>query len=97
MLTRSSHMIDVLHPSHPDSSQNAQHNGSPHAYQVANDQEPGNEQEQEDAEEAAWLESIQSAGLDTVQVPQRGTLAMNLSMLRDGSQHQKSAKSEAAY
>lgn len=90
-------MIDVLHPSHPDSNQNTQHNGSAQAYRVASDEAPGNEEEQEDAEEAAWLESIQSAGLDTVQVPQRGTLAMDLSMLRDGSQHQKSAKSEVAY
>ncbi|KAK4506345.1 hypothetical protein PRZ48_000075 [Zasmidium cellare] len=91
------HMIDVLHPSHPDYSQNVNHNGSTQTPHVSQDETPDNEEDQEDAEEAAWLESIQSEGLDTVQVPQRGTLAMDLSMLREGPPHQKSAKSEVAY
>lgn len=90
-------MIDVLHPSHPDYNPNVNHNGSAQGTHIAQDETPDDEEGQEDAEEAAWLESIQSAGLDTVQVPQRGTLAMGLSMLRDATQHQKTAKSEVAY
>lgn len=86
-------MIDVLHPSHPDSN----HNDPAHANHIAKDESPDDGEAKQDAEEAAWLESIQSAGLDTVQVPQRGTLAMDLGMLREGVQHQKSAKLETAY
>ncbi|CAK3953291.1 hypothetical protein MYCGRDRAFT_98544 [Lecanosticta acicola] len=94
-------MIDVLHPSHDDWHHNptTMSNHDPQyqpdsTHNGADNNEDGEEQE---AGEAAWLESIQSAGLGQVQAPQRGTLAMDMGVLRDRGQHQKPARAEPAH
>lgn len=91
-------MIDVVHPSQLRLSQaeNRMDDGHADSPDSSTSDYPEPQQDVEDAEdpeEAAWLESIESAQLDTVQVPQRGTLVMDISLLRD-SQTQRSVKTE---
>lgn len=100
MLTVDSNMIDVLHPSqndwdHHDSNMNSY--DASHQTDVHNSRQ-GDAEEEQDPEEAAWFESVQSAGLGQVQVPQqRGGLVMDMGVLREGPQHQKTARAEPAY
>ena len=74
-------MIDVSHPSHPDANRDFSNSNPPVKHEDARD-----DQAQEDADEIAWLESIQSAGLDTVRRPQHGTLATDIGTLRERPQ-----------
>lgn len=80
MLTKARNMIDV-----------SQHHTfrSSQSHQVNADEDPGNaaehQEDSEDAEEAAWLQSIQSAGLDStneVKGMQSGALIMDIGQLR---------------
>ena len=77
-------MIDVSHPSaahlgHHFASTN--HNRHNHVDPKTHDASQAS-QEVEDAEEAAWLQSIQSAGVTEVKGLQSGTLAMDIAQLR---------------
>lgn len=76
-----SHMIDVLHPTHPDYDENPpEAAGQMNQFQDNTlDSTPEAEQ---DAQEAAWLESVQAAGSDTVKTSKRAPLTTGLSMLR---------------
>lgn len=71
-------MIDVLHPSETDldhSKHQAIGNGGSHSEGAVG-------QRDQDAEEAAWLESIESDELESVHMPQKGTLVMDIRSLR---------------
>jgi hypothetical protein len=73
-------MIDVLHPTNASIE---------HANEHGNEQQPEDDGDdsgsEPDAEEQAWLESIQSASVTTVQLPQQGTFVMNVGQLREGA------------
>lgn len=80
-------MIDVSHPHTNESSQHFIPTN--HERQASASHQPNGSVEQpaepEDAEEAAWLQSIQSAGLDSdaeVKGLQSGALVMDISQLR---------------
>lgn len=98
-----SHMIDVLHPSqseldyaHRNTSNRDTLEQPANDFNLADRSEREAKEHAEDPDEAAWLESIQSAQLDSVQIPKRGALVLDISLLRDSHPH-RSTKAESAY
>ena len=81
-------MIDVLHPGTSDVSHHFAHTGSQrsaHQDQSSQKQQDSAEGAEED-EEAAWLQSVQAAGVDnltTIKGLQSGNLVLDVSHLRD--------------
>lgn len=98
-------MIDVLHPSQSDLDYGMvlggdrryrdESIGPSAAYQ--DQQHSQAPQETEDFDEAAWLESVQSAQLDTIQMPKSGALTMDIGLLRETRPSQRNPKPESAY
>lgn len=84
-----SHMIDIVHPSQADLDQGLSDTAKQTRHQ-ADDPfvEPARYQEDDDSEEAAWLEGLEEEGLK-IQVPQRGTLAMDINLLRNTPQRKE--------
>ncbi|KAF7190288.1 hypothetical protein HII31_08619 [Pseudocercospora fuligena] len=99
------HMIDVLHPSQSDLDYGTVLGGDrsyrddpvEHSTAYQDSQTSQAQPETEDSEEAAWLESVQSAHLDTIQMPKSGTLTMDIGLLRETRPPQRNSKPESAY
>ena len=81
-------MIDIQHPSYAEL--HPQHLGQHN--DAREDAEQGRDDAQadadQDAEEAAWLESVQAAGLEQVHLPQE-PLSTPISVLREPAQSGK--------
>lgn len=86
-------MIDVLHPSHVDLNDNLASSNHRHPSRASR---VGNEADM-DAEEAAWLESIEAAGIGDVQLAHKGALVMDVGLLREASAQQKSLDVDSAH
>jgi hypothetical protein len=90
-------MIDILHPSQSELDcgltdhhhHNHNHNANPTYEPIDQGDKLASSEDAEDAEAAAWLESIQSEQLDAIQLPQGGTLVMDIGLLRDTQQRRK--------
>ena len=85
-------MIDVLHPGTSDVSHYFAHTGGQRpaheddSAMVKQGGNPGGTEEPEEDEEAAWLKSVQAAGIDDVTAVkglQTGNLVLDISHLRD--------------
>ena len=81
-------MIDVLHPGTSDASHHFAHAGSQRSARRkdASADQANSTAELEEDEEAAWLQSVQAAGVDEVtdvRELQSGNLVMDMSTLRD--------------
>ncbi|KXT07309.1 hypothetical protein AC578_445 [Pseudocercospora eumusae] len=99
------HMIDVVHPSQSDLHYGMLLGGHrsylrdpvEHSAAYQHSQHGRAQPETEDSEEAAWLESVQSAQLDTIQMPESGTLTIDIGLLRETRPPQRDPKHESAY
>lgn len=74
-------MIDINHPSQADLNQGFVDTANHHREQT-DDLSVEPSQDQDDSEEAAWLRGIEEEGAK-IQIPQRGTLVMDISLLRN--------------
>ncbi|KXT12783.1 hypothetical protein AC579_1806 [Pseudocercospora musae] len=99
------HMIDVLHPSQSDlhcaqvlgGNRSYRTDPTEHSAGYQESQHSRAQPETEDFEEVAWLESVQSAQLDTIQMPKSGTLTMDIGLLRESRPSQRNPKHESAH
>ncbi|EMF17782.1 uncharacterized protein SEPMUDRAFT_146731 [Sphaerulina musiva SO2202] len=85
------HMIDINHPSQADLNQGFVDTANHHREQTDDlSVEPSQDQDQDqdDSEEAAWLRGIEEEGTK-IQIPQRGTLVMDISLLRNTPQRRE--------
>jgi hypothetical protein len=73
-------MIDVLHPNDAAIDHSIDHSNEHLTEENRDDNASG-----PDAEEAAWLESIQSASVAQVKMPEKGTFVMDVGQLREGA------------
>lgn len=84
-----SHMIDIVHPSPADLNQGLSDTARQTRPQPDDPfAEPAHDQEEDDSEAAAWLEGLEEEGLK-LQVPQRGSLVMDINLLRSTPQRKE--------
>lgn len=84
-------MIDINHPSQADLNQGFVDTANHHREQsddLSVEPSQDQDQDQDDSEEAAWLRGIEEEGTK-IQIPQRGTLVMDISLLRNTPQRRE--------
>ena len=82
-------MIDIVHPSQADLNQGLSDTAKQTRHQSNNPfVEPAQDEDEDDSEEAAWLQGLEEEGMK-IQVPQRGTLVMDITLLRNTPQRKE--------